>query len=135
MDSITQKDSLGCGAACVSFIAGKNYSEIVQVLGKDKAKDTGFYCRDLVVALSKLGFFYTYHYLKPRFKKRIYTDGVIVFIKRSKKYPDGHYLARCNGQWMDPWINLCIDNNIAHAKSGFRKRLPGTPIFALFPVK
>lgn len=115
------------------FVAGKSYTELVLLLGKNKAKYRGFYGRDLITALSKLGFSYTYKYLKPRFKRRIYKDGVIVFIARSRSYPAGHYLARCKEFWMDPWINFCKDGNIANAKSGFRKRLPGKPIYALFP--
>jgi len=65
----------------------------------------------------------------------MYEDGVIVFIKRSVRYPAGHYLARMNGQWMDPWINFPNDQNIKNIKnatSGFRKKLPGKPIYALF---
>ncbi len=133
MNPVTQKDPLGCGAACVSFITQNNYSEIVFMLGKDDATHKGFYCKDLKAILSTLGFVYSYKYVKPRLKSKIYQDCVIVFIKRSKKYPAGHYLTRYEGQWMDPWINFCQDTNIANAKSGFRKRLPGKPIYALFP--
>jgi len=133
MNSVTQNDPLGCGAACISFVAGINYTKTVSLLGKTKAKYKGYYCRDLTIALSQLGFSYTYKYLKPQLKSRVYRDGVIVFIKRSKRCPVGHYLVRYEGYWMDPWINSDKDSDIAQARSGFRKRLPGKPIYALFP--
>lgn len=135
MNSITQLDPLGCGAACVSFIAQKSYSEVVATLGRDYAKHRGFYCKDLIDILAKFGFSYAYKYVKPQLKSKIYQDGVIVFIKRSKKYPAGHYLTRYKDQWMDPWVNFCADSDIANAKSGFRRRLPGKPIYALFSTK
>lgn len=133
MNSVAQQDPLGCGAACVSFIVQKDYSEIATLLGRSYAKHRGFYCKDLTTVLSKLGFSYSYRYVKLRLKSKIYKDRVIVFIKRSKSYPAGHYLVRYEGAWMDPWINFCEERNIDTVKSGFRKRLPGKPIYALFP--
>ena len=68
-----------------------------------------------------------------KLRKTIYKDGTIVLIRRSKKYIAGHYLIRYKGLWMDPWINLTVDNNILQAESGFRRRLPGSPSYAIFP--
>lgn len=135
MNAITQRDQFACGAACVSFITQKKYNDVISLLGNSLAKRRGFYCKDLATALLKLGFSYCYKYIKPRLKNKIYKDAVIVFIKRSKGYPYGHYLARHKGTWMDPWINLREDSYIGHARSGFRKRLPGKPIYALFPIE
>ncbi len=134
MKSVTQKHNFGCGVACVAFITGKSYGEVVSVLGEKRAENEGFYCRDLVSALSKFSLAYTYKYVKPRIQRQIHQDGVIVFIKRSKKYPAGHYLARHNGLWMDPWVNFLHNGDVYSAKSGFRKRLPGKSIYALLPV-
>lgn len=133
MNSVTQLDPLGCGAACISFITGKNYAEVVTLLGQSQAEHRGFYCGELIAVLSKLGISYTYKYIKPWLRNRIYQNKAIVFIKRSESYPAGHYLVRYKGQWMDPWINFCENSNITQAKSGFRKKLPGMPIYALFP--
>lgn len=130
---ITQKHEFGCGAACVAFVSGKSYSKAVSTLRKAKASSGGFLCKDLVKVLAKFGFSYEYKYLKPKLKRKIYKDDVIVFIKRSKKYPSGHYLARHDGQWMDPWINFDKEHDLSYTKSGFRKYLPGKPIYALFP--
>ena len=132
--AVKQKHDFGCGPACVSFVLGLDYDKIIKELGATKAKQKGFYCRDLVSVLAKFGYDYEYNYIKPKLKKRIYKPGVIVFIKRDKNYPAGHYLARVNGGWMDPWINFKKDDNIKNARAGFRKRLPGKSIYALLPV-
>lgn len=72
MNLVTQQDPLGCGAACISFITQNNYQEVVTILGKDQAEYKGFYYKDLTTVLSTLGFAYTYKYLKPRLKSKIY---------------------------------------------------------------
>lgn len=133
MKSVTQLDAYGCGLACVSFLARKNYKQIASLTSKNQAQTKGFNCKKLIGLLSNFGLNYEYKYLKPKLYRKIYLDGVIVFVKRSKKYPAGHYLARMNNLWMDPWINFDYQAKIKHAKSGFRKRLPGKPIYALFP--
>jgi hypothetical protein len=84
--------------------------------------------------LNELGLKYEYKYVNQKINKRLYKDGTIVFIKRCKRYPFGHYLIRHNNKWMDPWINLPFDKDISNAKSGFRKRLPATPIYAILPI-
>jgi len=33
---------------------------------------------------------------------------------------------------MDPWINFQKDKNLKNAKAGFRKKLPGRPIYGIF---
>lgn len=128
-----QEHNFGCGAACASFVSGKTYSEVVNLLGKNKARKTGFDCKDLIGVLLKFGKNYSFNYIKTRLRSRIYEDGTIVFIKRSKRYPHGHYLVRYKKLWMDSWISFTKDENIAYAKAGFRKRLPGKPIYIIFP--
>ncbi len=129
---VSQKDNFGCGVACLAFVANKTYKEVLKDLGKEQAKTKGFCCREMVDYLKKVDSQADYHYLKPRWKKRIYQDKTIVFIKRSKKYPYGHYLVRYHNLWMDPWINFLKDKDIKNAKAGFRKRLPNKPIYAIF---
>lgn len=131
---ITQQHAHGCGVACVAFATGKSYQEALIVLPADSAQARGFFCKDLVLALDVHGSVYVYKYLKPRLRRQIYNEGVIVYIKKFKHYPAGHYLIRSNGYWMDPWINFTQDKDIENAKSGYRIRLPGTPIYALFPT-
>ena len=135
MKSIAQKDGYGCGIACTASVLNLNYQQTKKIFPNSKqAKDFGFLCKDIVAAFKKKGLAYEYKYIKPRIKRRIYKQGTIVFIARSKKYPAGHYLARdMKRGWMDPWINFPSD--LANNKSGFRKRLPGKPIYAILPLK
>jgi len=131
--SITQKHEFGCGVACVAFVVNKSYEEAVEILGRKRAAKKGFYCRDLVKVLKRFNLNYSFRYLQPRLKQKIYQDRIIVFIKRSKKYPFGHYLVRYKNLWMDPWINFSTNKKINEAKSGYCKRLLGRPIYGLFP--
>lgn len=132
-ESVTQKHNFGCGAACVAFIANKKYSDIITVLGEEKANRVGFSCKELVGTFDSLGLFYNYSYLTSSRRVLLDGDGIIVFIRRSKEYPAGHFLARHKDLWMDPWINFSINDNINESKSGFRKKLPGDPIYILHP--
>jgi len=131
--AIYQRHNFGCGAACLAFVLKIDYSQVVYSLGEVKAKERGFYCGDLVEFLLRFNRVYSSRYIKPRLKKQIYRDGVVVFIKRTRKYPAGHYLTYFNGRWMDSWINFQRNNNLGEARAGFRKKLPGIPIYALFP--
>lgn len=132
MYGVTQLNSYGCGLACVAFVTERNYQVVLKLTKKDQANSKGFTCKELVELLSTYDKEYSYKYLKPKLKKKIYQDKVIVFIKRSKKYPAGHYLVRSDGMWMDPWINFQTNKSIKEAESGFRKRLPGKPTYFLF---
>ncbi|MDH5533009.1 MAG: cysteine peptidase family C39 domain-containing protein [Candidatus Pacebacteria bacterium] len=134
MYSVTQKDPYGCGLACVSFLLQKQYQDVAEYIDQNKAKTYGFTCKELVNLLVKFNLNYQYKYLKPKLKKKIYDSGTIVFIKRSKRYPSGHYLVRYKDGWMDPWINFSIRAKLSSAQSGFRKRLPGSPVYALFLI-
>jgi hypothetical protein len=133
MKAITQKHDFGCGIASVAFVSQVPYEQVVNYLGIEQAKTSGFTCKELVKALEHFGLSYDYKYIKPRLRNSIYSNGVIVFIKRSKRYPYGHYITYYNGQWADSWINLPKDNNLSNAMSGFRKRLPGKPIYMITP--
>lgn len=133
-NSITQEFDYGCGIACFAFALGFTYKEAANYLGKSQANSSRFWVKDFVAALNKAGKPYVSKHVKPSLLKKIYEEGTIVLIRRSKHYPAGHYLIRHQGYWMDPWINLPSDKDIFHATSGFRKRLPGKPMYALLPV-
>ena len=132
-ESITQEFDYGCGIACFAFALGLTYQQAVERLGDLQANSTRFWIKDFVTALNYSDKPYVARYIKPPLMKSIYAEGTIILIRRSKRYPTGHYLIRHNGHWMDPWINLPFDKDIKHAKSGFRKRLPGMPMYALQP--
>lgn len=133
-DAITQKHAMGCGIACTAFVLGCTYDQALRHLRKTRtdAVTAGVLCHEIAEAFSRKGINAMYRYIKPRIRHSIYGDGTIVFIARCKRYPYGHYLCRWNGQWMDPWINAVSDPVLRRVKSGWRKRLPGRPIYAIF---
>lgn len=73
-----------------------------------------------------------YHYLNKKWRRKIYQDKTIVFIRRSSLYPDGHYLIRGKKFWMDPWINFLKEKDVKKARAGWRRRLLGKPIYGVF---
>lgn len=134
MKPIKQEDGLGCVVACVAFILKITYQETLTLFrdGKRRVKEeANFYCPELVSILNNSGLKYRYGKLRKDNESKIYQENSIVFIERGKKYPYGHFLCRHNNSWMDPWSNL-PDKNI---KAGFRKRLPGKPIYVIFEAK
>lgn len=133
--SITQQQDFGCGVACFAFAVNLSYKQTAILLGKKQANSNRFYIKDFREALTEYGLKYSSKHIKSHNRNPIYKDGAIVLVRRSKIYPAGHYLIRHHNQWMDPWINLSKDKNINNAKSGFRKRLPGSAMYVLYPEK
>lgn len=131
--SVLQEHAFGCGIACIAFLSQHTYQEITRLIDPtfSKARNRGFTCKELVSILYALGYSFIYKYVKKHIRDKIYVDDTIVFIKRSPRYPAGHYLIRHHGKWIDPWINFVQEKDIQNARSGFRKRLPGKPIYAL----
>ncbi len=133
MRPIKQEDPFGCAVACVASVLRIDYQEALHIFrdGNRKAKTTGFYCREIVSALEKEGLKYEYKYISSRFRKKIYKPGTIVFLRRSKKYPEGHYLCRTSSkEWMDSWFNFPSEKR----EAGFRKRLPEKSIYLIYPL-
>ena len=116
---IPQKESMGCAVAYVASLLGINYKKILKIIQNKKADKPNFYFKDIVKILSKKRLNYSYGKAIPRTKK--YISGTMVFVKRSKKFPFGHYLLRTREGWMNPWINLPK----TPIKAGFQKRIPG----------
>lgn len=131
MRLIAQKDNLGCSIACVASLCEVSYETAKKdyFKGLGDANKRGFLCKEIVKALGRAGKEYAYRYLKGRIK---YTEGSIIFIKRSKSYPQGHFLLKASKGWMDPWVNFSKDKGINNAKAGFRKRLPGKAIYQIY---
>ena len=136
MKEVKQEHTFGCSVACAAAVMGVSYQEALAVFsdGQEKALKVGFYCREIVEALGKVGLKYEYKRFNATQHRNLHKSGTIVFLRKSEKYPTGHYLVRHNRLWMDPWINLTKDTTIAKAKAGFRKRLPGKPIYIIFPT-
>jgi len=130
MKAVVQKHSMSCGLACVASLSGVDYDNVLRVVKKEFASTRGYYCRELIDALKKLGLSYEYKKVTDRTKSLLQKSGMIVFIARSKKYPAGHYLLHTTKGWMNPWINY---PEIAPTKAGFSKRLPGKAQWILIP--
>ncbi|MEK7551155.1 MAG: hypothetical protein AAB532_00990 [Patescibacteria group bacterium] len=131
MKAIKQEHFSGCAISCVAFIIQANYQNTLRYFdkGNENAKFRGFLCSEIVKALGKAGYKFHFKYT-GRMKKYNFPNNTIVHIKKSKKYPVGHYLCLTQKGWMDSWINFPRLN----ARAGFRKRLPGKPIYAIVPI-
>ena len=133
MKPVTQEDMFGCGVACVAFILEKSYADAKKryFRGND-LKSVGLFCRDLVKALKKGGRGYDFKKVKGKIRFKV---GDIVFVKRSKRFPAGHYLIKVKEGWMDPWMNFSVKEfDIKKAKSGLRKKLPGKAEWVVFTI-
>lgn len=122
MKIITQEAPMGCAIACSASLAGLSYKQMRKYFdnGKVKERTSGFYNRDIISALGKIGISVKAFSIRKWGNRRIKV-GTIVFIERSKKYPMGHYLLKTKKGWMNSWINY---PNINPAKAGFQKTLP-----------
>ncbi len=130
--SVTQEHSMGCAVACTAYILERTYEQALKLYeNPHNAWETGFYCRDIVIALSKAGKNYKFKRIKISRDHILDVPDIIVFIEKSPNYPAGHFLVRTHQKsWMNPWINFPV---IALAQSGFQSELPGKPIYAVFP--
>ena len=121
MKPITQEHVMGCGIACTASLLGIGYDKALKLFNKNHVSTRGYYLKDIVSALKKRRLNYQNSKVNNNTKKYLKIPGSIVFIKRSKKYPAGHYLLKVKSGWMNPWINY---PKINPAKSGFNKKLP-----------
>lgn len=131
MRAIRQEHFSGCAISCVAVILKTNYNNAVKNFedGNQKAKFQGFSCAEIIKALGKKDHKYCLKYIKRR-KNHNYPNNTIVYIQKNSKYPAGHYLCKTEKGWMDSWINFPRLN----AKAGFRKKLPGKPVYAVIKI-
>lgn len=126
---VVQEHLMGCGIACIASVAGVTYLEALKLVTAKYASTRGYYCRDIINALRKSGLRYDYKKVTPNTRKYMKKEGTIVFVKRSAKYPYGHYFVKTNKGWMNPWINY---PNISQAKAGINKKLQGKAQWVIF---
>jgi ABC-type bacteriocin/lantibiotic exporter with double-glycine peptidase domain len=119
---VAQEHSMGCGMACVASILKIKYEDALELSNKKYAFRRGYYYKDLISALRKKGLRYKSAKVNTGNMKYMNKPGSIIFIKKSKKYPVGHYVLKTRRGWMNPWINY---PKINPAKAGFQKKLPG----------
>ncbi len=130
MKPVVQEHAMGCAIACVASLLGINYSSALKLFrDRERVMLKGTYCRDVCSALFKAGKKYSYAKVNSKTAACLKNPGTIVFIKRSKKYPIGHYLLKTNKGWMNPWINLPMVNP---AKAGYSRRLPGKSQWVIY---
>ena len=91
-------------------------------------EEANFYCPEIVKILRNAGLNYSWKKLSKNNLELIKSNYSIIFIVKSKSHPYGHFLARHNNKWMDPWINL-PEKNI---DAGFRSELPGDPTYIVY---
>lgn len=128
---VIQEDSFGCAVVCVAFVLSISYKEALNLFeeGKVRAQSEGFYCREIAEVLTQhSGNLYGYRY-RGSSRKGKFRENTIVLIKKSKKYPEGHYLSRVENKWMDPWSNFPI----LPRRARLRRNLPDKPIYEVFP--
>ena len=133
-ESVTQELDYGCAIACIAFAMGVPYQDAAVLVGKKQANSSRFYVKDLLAFLNSTEGQYKSFHVKSKNRKHIYAEGLIVLIRSSKRYPTGHYLIRHEGKWMDPWINMPHEKDISKAKSGYRSRLPGNPMYGILKI-
>ena len=130
--SITQEMPYCCGIACFAFVCNTSYKQVADFLGLEQAKSDRFLVKHVREELNRFGVRYISRHVKPD-QAIEPIDGTIVLLRRSKRFPVGHYLAYYHGEWMDPYINLEDDYGFENPKSGFRKVLPGQAMYVLMP--
>ena len=82
--SITQEHDYGCGVACFAFALNMTYRQAVEHLGHQQANSDRFWIKDFTTALNSSNVFYVAKYMKPKMLRKIYKEGTIVLIRRSK---------------------------------------------------
>ena len=78
---MTQEHNYGCAVAWLAFVSNLSYKEVVRRLRRRETDQPNYYCKELVNFLQTLGLPYAYNYLKPGLRRKIYQEGVIVYIK------------------------------------------------------
>lgn len=119
-----QEHSMGCAVACVASLCRVSYREAIELFETpEHAWTRGFYCSEIVKALGRAGFEYSYAEFKSsRHFRRTQRPGTIVFVAPCSKYPAGHFFLRSSEGWMNPWLNYPWMDQV---RSAVERHLPG----------
>lgn len=128
---IPQIHPMGCAVACVAYRCDVDYLSALSSFKTPKhAWTRGFYCEEIVEALSELGFEYSYsRYKKSLHEELLETAGTIVFVDRCETYPSGHFLIRDSRGWMNPWSSF---PRMIQVKADYQDTLPGKVSYIVF---
>jgi len=97
---------------------------------KHNAWGRGFYCSEIVEALSKAQHQYKFSaYNSARHLKLAKQVGTIVFVGPSTQYPSGHFLLRVDEGWMNPWSNF---PQMCPVRSDVVSKLPGKITYLVY---
>ena len=133
MNLVKQEESMGCGIACVASRIGISYQETRKLFAHPERSSTkGYYCKDLVEVLASRGLKYKFKKVKESNDEIINRVGSIVFAKRGKKYPEGHWLLKTENGWMNSWHNW--PGKIEDAISGYNQEFPGTLEWVVYEI-
>jgi hypothetical protein len=140
---VAQLHPLGCGVACVASRCGLSYKAALSLFARQEhAWTRGFYCSEIVEALSNAGFKYAFAKYDPSLhEKVIEIPGAIVFVGPCSDYPSGHFLLRCQTGhrighrighrmgWMNPWANFPMMNDV---EAKLQKTLPAQVTYVIY---
>jgi hypothetical protein len=116
--TIAQEHPLGCAVACVASRCGISYKQAHKLFkDEEHAWSRGYYCSEVAWALAQTGFDRYRFELFDTEKHKVYLsrEGTFIFVKRSERYPAGHYLLRTLNRWMNPWSNFPSMNHVTAA--------------------
>lgn len=129
---VTQEHAMGCGLACIAYLSGKSYRQVLQKVSiKQHAWTRGFYCGELVKILKHFALTYEWKKVSLSFDIDSCPVGSIVFVKPNLQYPLGHFMVKVQSRkFMNPWKNF---PTMTPAKSGFTSNLDKIS-YIIFPV-
>ncbi len=116
-----QEDPMGCGIACVAFVLGISYMEATKLFTlPEKRKTLGYRSSELREAL-KRGGYDSFSRYTGRIENLEINKGDIVYVKKCKLFPFGHYLVKTDGGYMDPFVNMTeVSGDYTKAGAGIR---------------
>ncbi len=132
MKPIRQEDDFGCAVACAAFVLNISYKETLTRFknGAQRVKSkANFYCPEITRILNCAGKKYTWSKLTPNKISLLEINFSIIFLKKSQRYPFGHFVCRFQNLWMDPWFNFPKKK----IEAGFRDELDAEPAYVIYP--
>lgn len=130
-ERVAQEHPMGCAVACVAFRCGVDYRAALAMFSQpEHAWTRGFYCGEIVEALARLGRAYSFaRYLRSEHEGLLEIPGTLVFVDPCERYPSGHFLARGERGWMNPWSTF---PHMIPVEAEFQVTLPGPIGYVLF---
>ena len=134
--SVVQRDSMGCGIACVACVCDISYDKAKSLFKfPENANTKGYTIKAINEALASYGLKYKSKYIGRARDYKI-KENSIVYFKKCKIFPYGHYMVKTDHGYMDPFINLHeVNYDIKKASCGFRKICTETIVLITEPIQ